>query len=814
MKRNLYNNSLKAIAIGMAVAMGGSTAISGVVNSAVVAYAEAPDFTASAEKSVNDLKLTLTGNSAKNFNHSGGSLTALKITSGDGSVVYVDSSNPTSDGITLGEASSSNTLEITVPKAQLKNLTGEETELKIVTLTSSDVTFDSSNLNIASPEDGVVVTVSGSLGIDVVKPTIKSGVVENANKKEIVLTFSENIKAETAPTATDFTVKVGSDSQKDNVVTAVNFATTATGNTATLTLTDDIVNTDVIKLTYTNSGNNITDDAGNVLENVSEAIAITNNVAAPNQAPTISTGVIENAKPSEIVLTFSENIKVSAEDRQPAKEDFTVMVGEQKVNVTGISKISTTADSSAVTLTLEKAVSKGDLVTVAYVKGTNPIQDADGADLENTYSPVSITNNVQNEIVSVTNTNGTYTFVKNEDGKSVTLTGFSKTTVKSRATNTVKFENGVLTENDKTYNLTAIGDGSNSLSEIDNKALENNTKYVTTVKANAFKGATNLTSINLESVTSIGSNAFNGCTSLKEVKLGTNNGNKAIDIPTNAFNGCSALSKVETNTASQDKVNDAVKESGSKDVTVTVPSNNNNNSSSGGSSGGGAVINAKPNDTTTEGTSSQETTSTPIVEDKDLTLDVISLPSVEGEAKVFGDVDANHWAKAHIDKLSTAGVINGANGMFNPNGQTKRADVTIMLVNLLGLSPEANNKFADVNPSAYYAPYVGTASTYGIVNGSNGMFNPEGIISRQDTMVMIAQILKSLDLNVNTDATVLNQFSDASKVAPYANESVAILVNSGIISGNNGKLNPTSPVTRAEMATIMSKLYDVLAEAK
>ena len=151
--------------------------------------------------------------------------------------------------------------------------------------------------------------------------------------------------------------------------------------------------------------------------------------------------------------------------------------------------------------------------------------------------------------------------------------------------------------------------------------------------------------------------------------------------------------------------------------------------------------------------------------------------------------------------------------MFNPNGQTKRADVTVMLVNLLGLTPEANNKFADVNASAYYAPYVGTASTYGIVNGSNGMFNPQGVISRQDTMVMIAQILKGLNLNVNADTTALSQFGDASKVSAYANESVAILVNSGIIAGNNGKLNPTAPVTRAEMATIMSKLYDVLASA-
>ena len=253
------------------------------------------------------------------------------------------------------------------------------------------------------------------------------------------------------------------------------------------------------------------------------------------------------------------------------------------------------------------------------------------------------------------------------------------------------------------------------------------------------------------------------------------------------------------------------------DINYGSGSSNNGSSSGGSSSGsssGGAIIGGVTDGNTENNNNNNNNTNNQVSQDKQLTFDAISLPSINGEPKMFGDVPANHWAKSYIDKLSTAGIINGANGNFMPNGQTKRADVTIMLVNLLGLSPEVNNKFADVNPNAYYAPYVGTASSYGIVNGSNGMFNPEGIISRQDTMVMIAQILKGLNLNVNTDASSLGQFSDLGSVSNYAQESVAILVNSGIITGNNGKLNPKAPVTRAEMATIMCKLYHRLAAAK
>ena len=438
-------------------------------------------------------------------------------------------------------------------------------------------------------------------------------------------------------------------------------------------------------------------------------------------------------------------------------------------------------------------------------------QDIDALESKLNNKNVSIVSRVE-----ATNENGTYVFEQlytSNDSNQVALIGY---TAPSTATknDSATFANGVLTHNNVKYNLTKIGNGT-SLSNITDSALNGNTNYVKEISANAFASNKNITKANFPKVEKVGANAFAN-TDITSATLGTNVSGK-ISIDSSAFSGVDTLKTVNTNKDSKDVVKTALENSSSKDISLDAGGDketvkpDNNGGSSGGSSGGGAVIGTN-NDATTETTTSGNTSS--VVEDKELSFDVISLPSVEGEAKVFGDVSANHWAKPYIDKLSTAGIINGSNGMFNPNGQTKRADVTIMLVNLLGLTPEANNKFVDVNPNAYYAPYVGTASTYGIVNGSNGMFNPENVISRQDTMVMIAQILKGLDLNVNTDATALNQFSDVNNVSSYATESVAILVNSGIISGNNGKLNPTAPVTRAEMATIMSKLYDVLAQAK
>lgn len=437
---------------------------------------------------------------------------------------------------------------------------------------------------------------------------------------------------------------------------------------------------------------------------------------------------------------------------------------------------------------------------------------------------------IANQNVTVTveqvEVNG-YVFESTKD-KEVTLVDYTAPVASKQSdTAEISFNDGILNYNSTPYTLTKVGNGTDSLTTITDSALAGHTSKVTEVAASAFENNKNITVANFPNVTTIGNKAFAG-TGVKTADLGSQTAG-AITVASDAFSGVSTLKSINTNSQSKEAVKTAISNSSSTNITlnaggsteVVKPDNNGGSSSGGGSSssngnkftGSGANIGNTSNNTTENNSSNSNNNNnnpSEVIENKTLTLASIKLPSVTGEAKVFSDVSANHWAKSYIDKLSTAGVINGSNGMFNPNGQTKRADATIMLVNLLGLQPEANNRFTDVNSTAYYAPYVGTASTYGIVNGSNGMFNPEGIISRQDTMVMISQILKSLDLNVNADTSVLNQFSDVNSISSYATESVSVLVNSGIISGNNGKLNPTSPVTRAEMATIMSKLYDVL----
>lgn len=613
------------------------------------------------------------------------------------------------------------------------------------------------------------INVVNSIQEDVIQTTpitIKES-DSKVNTKTVTIVTNENIidnsKQQLATTNGFVVKKGGSQANIEKVEITAN-------NTIKLTLQDAVTDNDEVKFEYTGGNSEFKANDGNTIANISETAALTNETT--NVAPTISGGTVDKSQ-KIITLTASENLKVMS-----ISSDFGFVVkngsGDVPLTVTKVEVKD--ANKDRVEITVSDDLTSISTLKVSYTKpkDSNQIKDSKDLALENidAGSPIEI--------------NATRAFIAQRD---------SDFAVIALAADTVEVVNG---------DVTGITNVKDATEEQINSILKGG--KLTNIYNGAFKYAAkdlkldfskvNISNLNIES------GAFTGAQNLNITGVAGNDVEKLA-------NKIGSSSDIKINNKTTQEIIKDNSNSGNGG------SGSGGGSSSGGSGGGsganiGTITNKKPN---TEETTSQGNKNETVVENKQLNFDVIKLPSVEGEAKVFGDVSANHWAKSYIDKLSTARIINGSNGMFNPNGQTKRADVTVMLVNLLGLTPEANNKFADVNASAYYAPYVGTASTYGIVNGSNGMFNPQGVISRQDTMVMIAQILKGLNLNVNADTTALSQFGDASKVSAYANESVAILVNSGIIAGNNGKLNPTAPVTRAEMATIMSKLYDVLASA-
>ena len=176
----------------------------------------------------------------------------------------------------------------------------------------------------------------------------------------------------------------------------------------------------------------------------------------------------------------------------------------------------------------------------------------------------------------------------------------------------------------------------------------------------------------------------------------------------------------------------------------------------------------------------------------------------------FLDLTAFEWAYPSISTLYDKGIISGvAENQFAPSRQVKREEFVKMIASALNLVAETGTVFSDVDNSAWYAPYVYSAYSNGIINGvSKDTFGVAKNITRQDMAVIIYNALKSKGY-VNTDFEI--SFEDKADVAGYAKEAVEQLVSLGIINGkSDNRFAPTEDATRAEAAVIIERALQYL----
>lgn len=187
---------------------------------------------------------------------------------------------------------------------------------------------------------------------------------------------------------------------------------------------------------------------------------------------------------------------------------------------------------------------------------------------------------------------------------------------------------------------------------------------------------------------------------------------------------------------------------------------------------------------------------------------VVSAPSVSSN---FSDVGTNYsWAAASIDYLYSTGVVTGINAtQFAPGNNITRGDFVLMLYRAFNMGSYGLVSFPDVPPSSYYAQAIAAAKALNIATGTGtGNFNPTDPLTRQDAMVLMQRTLNATGHTMaDGPESALSAFSDRGSVASYAKGAAAAMVQAGIIQGNGAaQLNPTSSLSRAEMATILHRV--------
>lgn len=175
----------------------------------------------------------------------------------------------------------------------------------------------------------------------------------------------------------------------------------------------------------------------------------------------------------------------------------------------------------------------------------------------------------------------------------------------------------------------------------------------------------------------------------------------------------------------------------------------------------------------------------------------------------YGDT-AGHWAEASIERWSGYGIIQGSNGKFDPNGQLTCAQLATILARLLKLPAAKDAGFSDNKADAWYYDAINRCAAAGILKGNgDGTVTPEAPITRERAMVMLARALGIEPLR-NPDLT---RYTDAAQVSAYAQGYLAALIEAGIVGGVTAdRLAPQDNITRAATVTILDRAISTYAD--
>ena len=200
----------------------------------------------------------------------------------------------------------------------------------------------------------------------------------------------------------------------------------------------------------------------------------------------------------------------------------------------------------------------------------------------------------------------------------------------------------------------------------------------------------------------------------------------------------------------------------------------------------------------------------PDVQPAAVTRPGISFPDIRGEA-----------CQTAVEELAARGIINGMNAEeYQPQETMTRAEYATIIVKALGLKPDKSGSegFSDVPSGSWYAPYVGAACAYGIVQGRrDGVFDPQGTINRQEAAVMTARAAALCGMDTALSADGIRQhiaeFTDYIQVIEWARESMAFCFKAGILVSDEFEedIEPLREITRGEVALMVWRLLQKAA---
>ena len=216
---------------------------------------------------------------------------------------------------------------------------------------------------------------------------------------------------------------------------------------------------------------------------------------------------------------------------------------------------------------------------------------------------------------------------------------------------------------------------------------------------------------------------------------------------------------------------------------------------------------------------------------------------------------SGHWAAKYLQRAVESGTLTGSHGKLQPDGKLSGAQMTAIVTRDCGL-----NMWTKAYPGAasneWYYSAAGAAYSVGLLP-SDGSVSMRGNVTRSQVFEILAEAYMELDpsgdysepqeqpsdadgsmppetsgpaagtdgdMEGETDGeaakqpetaepeqpvSVLSGFTDASSLEGKQRAAAELLVEAGIVNGDNyGRLNPSKGVTRAEFVTMLYRIKD------
>lgn len=195
---------------------------------------------------------------------------------------------------------------------------------------------------------------------------------------------------------------------------------------------------------------------------------------------------------------------------------------------------------------------------------------------------------------------------------------------------------------------------------------------------------------------------------------------------------------------------------------------------------------------------------------------VLGFAAIPASAAPYSDVENDQWYADAVEYVTAEGLFAGnADGAFHPEGIMTRAMFAQVLYNRSGGTPVSNGvPFTDVKSSAWYADAAAWASSLNIVLGvreyeaaETARFLPGRAITREEMALMLYRYAISTEEEMPEETNTADRYVDGSSVSAWAQEAMRWAVDTGVLLGANGRLNPRGYARRSEAAQLFMRYH-------